>query len=167
MIEKLKNRCTVTFKQDGSSIGTYRPTQKKFYSLQKKLEPFRILYPKAKTFNSRCRIILMQEKIKMGTYKVPEKMFNNLMSDIEQYRSLGYPAKKVRCIETGKVFENAREAARWATFVRERSYCEMDLIKQCCRGKQQTSYGYHWEWVNEELDKVKAQLKNKRKKIKD
>lgn len=161
MIAKLKNRCTVILKQDGSIIGTYRPTQKKFYSLQKRLEPFRILYPKAKTFNSRCRIILNQEEIKMGTYKVPEKMFNNLRFDIEQYRSFGYPSKKVRCIETGKVFESAREAARWAAFVRERNYCEMDLIKQCCRGKQKTSYGYHWEFVNEELDKIKAQLNKK------
>ena len=35
------------------------------------------------------------------------------------------------------------------------------VIKQCCRGKQKTSYGYHWEWVNEEIEKVKERL-NKR-----
>lgn len=161
MIAKLKNRCTVTLKESGSAIGTYRPTQKKFYSLQKKLEPFRILYAKAKTFNSRYRIILKQEEIKMGTYKVPVKMFNSIKADIEQYRSFGIPSKKVRCIETGKVFENAGEAAQWVAFVRERSCCSIDLIKQCCRGKQKTSYGYHWEFVNEELDKFKEQL-NKR-----
>lgn len=158
MIAKLKNRCTVTLKQDGAAIGTYRPTQKKFYSLQKKLEPFRILYPKAKTFKSRCRIILKQEATKMGTYKVPERIFNSIKASIEQYRSVGIPSKKVRCIETGNVFESAWEAARWAAFVGERSYCDMDLIKQCCRGKQKTSYGYHWEFVNEELDKFKEQL---------
>jgi len=44
----------------------------------------------------------------------------------------------------------------------ERDYCNLDLIKQCCRGKQKTSYGYHWEWVNEDLDRVKEQL-NERK----
>ena len=161
MTAKLKNRCTVTLKESGSIIGTYRPTQKKFYSLQKKLEPFRILYPKAKTFKSGYRIILKQEEIKMGTYKVPVKMFNSIKADIEQYRSVGIPSKKVKCIETGNVFESAWEAARWAAFARERSYCDMDLIKQCCRGKQKTSYGYHWEFVNEELDKFKEQF-NKR-----
>lgn len=105
----------------------------------------------------------MQEEVKMGTYKVPEKMFEKIKSEIEQYQSFGAISKKIRCIETGKVFKNAREAAHWAAFVRERNICSMDLIKQCCRGKQKTSYGYHWEWVNEELDKVKAELNKKRK----
>lgn len=158
MIAKLKNRCTVILKENGSRKGTYRPTQKKFRSIQKKLEPFRILYPKAKTFKSNYRIVLMQEDIKMGTYKVPEKIYIKLKSEIEQYRSFGYPSKKVRCIETGVVFENAVQAAHWTKFATERDYCDFDLIKQCCRGKQKTSYGYHWEWVNEELDKVKEQL---------
>lgn len=158
MNAKLKNRCTVTLKQNDEILGTYRPTQRKFHSLQKKLEPYRILYPKAKSFKSRCRIILKQEHIRMGTYKVPEEIFNIVKSDIEQYQSFGYPSKKVRCIETGKVFENAGVAAKWAAFVRERCYCNQDLIKQCCRGKQKTSYGYHWEWVNEELDKIREQI---------
>ena len=155
---KLKNRCTVTLKQNDAILGTYRPTQRVFYSLQKKLEPFRILYEKAKTFRSKCRIILKQEEIKMGTYKVPEDMFEELKFDIEKFRSLGIPSRKIRCVETGKVFENARQASGWVAYIREESYCNMDLIKQCCRGKQKTSYGYHWEFVNEEFDKFKAQL---------
>ncbi|MGN0004531.1 MAG: hypothetical protein ACI37Z_00930 [Candidatus Gastranaerophilaceae bacterium] len=162
----MKNRCTVTLKENGSSIGTYRPTQRKFYSLQKKLEPFRVLYDKAKTFKSNFRIILMQEEIKMGTYKVPKKMFDKIKSEIEQYQSFGAISKKIRCIETDKVFKNAREAAHWVAFVKERNICSMDLIKQCCRAKQKTSYGYHWEWVNEELDRVKAEL-DKIKKSKE
>lgn len=148
MSQILKNRCVVTFKESGSSIGTYRPTQKKFHSLQKILEPYRIQYPKAKTFKSQYRIILKQEDVKMGTYKVPEKIFKKIKSKIEQYQSFGTPSKKVRCVETGEVFKNANEASKWAAFARERSYCEPDLIKQCCRGKQKTSYGYHWEFAN-------------------
>ena len=158
MTAKMKNRCSVILKENDVRIGTYRPTQRKFHSIQKKLEPFRLLYPKAKTFKSKYRIVLMQEDIKMGTYKVPEKMYEKLKSEIEQYRSLGYHLKKVRCVETGQIFESAREAARWVRFATERDYCDFDVIKQCCRGKQKTSYGYHWEWVNEELDKVKKQL---------
>ncbi len=161
MISKLKNRCSVIFKQNDVIIGTYRPTQKIFYSLQKKLEPYRILYKKAKTLKSRCKIILKQEEIKMGTYKIPEKMFNGLKSDIEKYRSFGIPTKQVRCVETGQVFKSASEACLWVEFVIETNYCNKDLIKQCCRGKQKTSYGYHWEFVNEDLDKVKEQLNKK------
>lgn len=161
MVVKLKNRCSVILKENSSRKGTYRPTQKKFHCLQKELEPFRTLYPKAKTFKSKYRIVLMQEDIKMGTYKVPEKIYEKIKSEIEQYRSIGFPRKKVRCIETGQIFETAKEAARWAAFARERSYCHWDLIKQCCRGKQKTAYGYHWEWVNEEIDKVKENLNKK------
>lgn len=162
MSQILKNRCTVLLRKTSSRIGTYRPTQKKFYSLQKLLEPYRIQYPKAKSFKSNYRIELKQENIKMGTYKVPKEMFDKIKSEIEQYHSMGILPKKVRCIETGKIFASATEAARWAAFAREESYCNLDLIKQCCRGKQKTSYGYHWEWVNEELDRVKAELDKKR-----
>lgn len=84
----------VIFKDGASSEGTYRPTQKKFYSIQKKLEPFRIQYSKAKTFKSSYRIVLFQEDIKMGTYKVPEQMFEKMQTDLSQYRSLGVPTKK-------------------------------------------------------------------------
>lgn len=161
MSQILKNRCTVILKEDGCNIGTYRPTQRKFYSLQKILEPYRIIYPKAKTFQSKYRIVLKQEDIKMGTYKVPQKMLEKIKADIEKFRSVGALCKKVRCIETGQIFENAHMAAKWAAFAQERSYCDFDLIKQCCRGKQKTSYGYHWEFVNEEIERVKERL-NKR-----
>lgn len=152
MSQKMKNRCTVMLKQGSNIIGTFRPTQKLFYSLQKELEPFRTLYDK------KCFITLKQEGVLMGNYKVDEKRFNKVKENLEKYRSIGRICKKVRCIETGQIFENAKVAAKWAAFARERSYCESDLIKQCCRGKQKTSYGYHWEWVNEELDKFKAQI---------
>lgn len=161
MVQKLKNRCSVLLKEKDSIIGTYRPTQKKFHSLQKKLEPFRVSYPKMKNFKSNYRITLKQENVKMGTYKVSEKMFNKIKSEIEQYQSFGAICKKVRCIETGVIFKNASEAARWVAYARERNYCSLDLIKQCCRGKQKTSYGYHWEFVNEEIDRVKALLNKK------
>lgn len=103
----------------------------------------------------------MQENVKIGTYKVSEKMFNKIKSEIEQYQSFAAICKKVRCIETGVIFKNAEEAARWVAIIKKRNYCHLDLIKQCCRGKQKTSYGYHWEFVNEEIEKVKAQLNKK------
>ena len=84
----------------------------------------------------------------MGKYKVEEEQFNQIKEKVEQYRSIGHTCKKVRCIETGQVFENAKMASRWVSEIRENYYCSSDQIKQCCRGKQKTSYGYHWEFVN-------------------
>lgn len=141
MSQKMKNRCTVQLRQGNNIIGTFRPTQKLFHSLQKELEPFRAVYDK------KCVITLKQENILMGNYKVSEKQFNKVIERVEPYRSVGYICKKVKCIETGQVFENARKAAEWTSFVKENFYCDSDLIKQCCRGKQKTSYGYHWEFV--------------------
>ena len=85
----------------------------------------------------------------MGKYKVDVKKFNRIVAKIEKYKSDGYPSKTVRCVETVQSFENARQASRWVSEIRENFYncCNPDLIKQCCRGKQKTSYGYHWEFV--------------------
>ena len=142
MSQKMKNRCTVQLRQGNNIIGTFRPTQKLFHSLQKELEPFRAVYDK------NCVITLKQENILMGNYKVSEKQFNKVIERVEPYRSVGYICKKVKCIETGQFFENARKASEWVAFVKENYYCSSDQIKQCCRGKQKTSYGYHWEFVN-------------------
>lgn len=141
MIERLKNRCTVQLRQGCNIVGTFRPTPKLFHSLQKELEPFRTVYDK------KCFITLKQEDIVMGKYKVDIKKFNKIREKIEKYKSEGYPSKKIRCIETGQIFKNATAACRWVEFVREVDFCHKDLIKQCCRGKQKTSYGYHWEFV--------------------
>lgn len=49
---------------------------------------------------------------------------------------------KVRCIETGEVFNSISEAAE-VTGVRYGGICN------CCRGAQYTSGGYHWEYVDD------------------
>ena len=36
----------------------------------------------------------------------------------------------------GKVFDCARDAGKWVEFVKEIYYCNFDLIKQACKGKQ-------------------------------
>lgn len=147
MKDLMKNRNTATFKQNDCGSETYRPNIELFYSLQKELEPFRIQYARAKKIKGRFIIVLKQEDIKIGTYKVSAQRFNKLKEKLQPYRSLPAQSKKVRCIETGQIFENAKAASKWAAFVRENFYCSYDLIKQCCRGKQKTSYGYHWEFV--------------------
>ena len=149
MTDLTKNRNTVTFRQNDESNETYRPDAELFYTLQKDLEPYRVQYARAKKLKGRFIIVLKQEDIKMGTYKVSAQRFAKLKEKLQPYRSLPAQSKKVRCAETGQIFKNAKEAARWLKFVLEREYCNLDLIKQCCRGVQKSSYGYHWEFVTE------------------
>lgn len=114
MTTKLKNRCTVTLKQDDSgTIKTYRINNRLFYMLEKSLENFRSISPKP---------------------------------------------RKIRCVETGEVFESARKASKWVEFALETSYCDFNLIKAACKRQNGKSYGYHWEFVNEDLDTFKTQL---------
>ena len=149
MTDLTKNRNTVTFRQNDESNETYRPDAELFYTLQKELEPYRVQYARAKKLKGKFIIVLKQEDIKMGTYKVSAQRFTKLKEKLQPYRSLPAQSKKVRCAETGQIFKNAKEAARWLKFVLEREYCNFDLIKQCCRGVQKSSYGYHWEFVTE------------------
>ena len=146
---KLKNRCTVTLRQGYETLGTYRPDDDIFYELQKELEPYRSQYIKPEKPKIKYTAILMQEDIKMGTYKLNKTQTNKLIKKIEQFRSLPEPKKKVRCIETGEIFESARDAAKWIEFVREIDYCKTDYIKLVCKGKHKSTFGYRWEFVED------------------
>lgn len=49
-------------------------------------------------------------------------------------------AKKVRCVETGDVYESARGAARKLGY-------SQGNISSACRGDHEKAYGFHWEYV--------------------
>ena len=49
-------------------------------------------------------------------------------------------SKKVRCIETGEVFENTIVASK---FMNKNKHS----VAKCCRGEQNTCGGYHWEYI--------------------
>lgn len=49
----------------------------------------------------------------------------------------------VVCIELDKVFETAKEAAK---FVGGKSYSH---IVGCCNGKEKKAFGYTWKWLND------------------
>ena len=51
-------------------------------------------------------------------------------------------SKSVRCIETGIVYYGAKEAER-------QTEINQSSISRCCKGKQKTAMGYHWEYVEE------------------
>lgn len=48
--------------------------------------------------------------------------------------------RKVRCVETGQIFESATIAAK------EMNLCQSH-ISAVCRGERKTHGGYHWEVV--------------------
>lgn len=49
-------------------------------------------------------------------------------------------AKKVLCVETGIIYESAREAGRQTGF-------EQGNISSACRGEYKKAYGFHWKYL--------------------
>lgn len=69
---------------------------------------------------------------------------------LHAYRVLGYEAhnqngtnaskKRVRCVETGAIYESVSQAARAAGVA-------IANISACARGKAKTAAGFHWNFV--------------------
>lgn len=51
--------------------------------------------------------------------------------------------KKVKCIETGVTYNSLTEASKQNNIPKE-------TIGACCRGKQKTAWGLHWEYIEKE-----------------
>ena len=79
----------------------------------------------------------------LGLHWVYESEYVN-MSEEDIQQILSQPAKiykvRVRCIETGQIFNSTNEAAK---FVNRSQSC----IVECCQGKQKTCGCFHWEYV--------------------
>jgi hypothetical protein len=64
---------------------------------------------------------------------------------VQENKRNGKFKRKVRCIETGEIFESATAAAKWLGL-------GSDSVAACCRnrerGKITTCGGYHWEYLN-------------------
>ena len=52
-------------------------------------------------------------------------------------------SKPVRCIETGVIYASTREVER-------KFGIDNNNISRCCCGKNKTSKGFHWEYINKE-----------------
>ena len=57
--------------------------------------------------------------------------------------SLTLSRKPIKCVETGAIFRNTKEAAK-AAGIKSGSN-----ITVCCQGKRQTAGGYHWRYADE------------------
>ena len=49
-------------------------------------------------------------------------------------------ARKVECLETGNIFESAKDAS-------DSLSCDNSAILKCCKGTQRSAGGYHWIYV--------------------
>ena len=85
----------------------------------------------------------MSENTKLAFKKNPELAKNQSKYAKEHFKGAGNPrAKKVKCIETGQVFDTIKEATIWA-HNSPKSKC---MISECCKGKRTTAFGYHWKY---------------------
>ena len=103
-----------------------------------------------KNKNSTYIIRLINNNAMTGTYKVNEKIFYEIEKQIKQYRSFRHKPKKVKCIETGEIFERAKDANEM--LIKRgisNSYTAYSAIKEVCNKKKDMAYGFHWEFVEE------------------
>lgn len=53
--------------------------------------------------------------------------------------------KKVRCVETGQVFQSAQAAAK---YINNAEGGTQQSILKCCRGERKSARGYHWKYAD-------------------
>lgn len=95
-------------------------------------------------------IIAMKVDLKTEYYRVSEKMFQQIKNKLAPYRSIAPRPKKVKCIETGEIFESANNAKCWLirTGITDNPSADGG-IKKVCKGNQTSSYGYHWQFIEQ------------------
>lgn len=97
-------------------------------------------------FKGKVTIILSEKNVASCTYKIDEKLYAALKKTLAPFRSFKTPTKKVICLETGTVFNSANDAGKWLKETHNVSGNAV-TIKLACNGKQDTSGGYHWKFV--------------------
>ena len=69
----------------------------------------------------------------------------------ELYKGNGNPAaRKVICVETRQVFQTCKEAGEWCGV-------GVSAISHCCKGRNKTSKGYHWQYYEDYLREQRMQ----------
>lgn len=104
-----------------------------------------------KPYKSSPYIIRLIENDKMlGTYRVSKEMFLSVQNEIKPYQTFKEKTKKVKCIETGEIFDSAKQANE--ILIKKGlscSYTAYNIIKDVCHKKRKAAYGYHWEFVED------------------
>ena len=85
-------------------------------------------------------------KNKREVHHIDGNTYNNVGSNLlwvtrKEHMDIDH-SKKVLCVETGKIYPSAMEAER-------QTGANNSHIIECCRGKQKTCKGYHWQYFIE------------------
>ena len=99
---------------------------------------------------SKYAIRLQENGKTQFSYRISKELFEAIKKEVAPYRSLQAQPKKIRCIETGKIFRCAREAAGWLYEMNlTESYSADISVKAACKGLRTKAYSYHWELAEE------------------
>ena len=74
-----------------------------------------------------------ETKAKIGTAQKGKKVSEETLTKLR---------RKVICIETNQIFESINDAGIFVGSIKRAA-----SITDCCRRRQKTAYGYHWEYV--------------------
>ena len=86
------------------------------------------------------RDISNQTKQKLSEIGKSKKYEDHFHGKVYRNNGNKYKAKKVRCIETGEIFDSATEAAI------SKGWCKYS-VAQVCRGENKSVYNTHWEYI--------------------
>lgn len=93
---------------------------------------------------------LLENDRVIGTYRVSKEIFLSIQNEIKPYQTFREKTKKVKCIETGEIFNSAKQANEMLV---EKglagSYTAYSRIKDVCHNRKETAYGFHWEFVKD------------------
>lgn len=96
--------------------------------------------------------LIRKHYAKLGASKIQELIPNRSINDIRGRASkIGIKKHfpKILCVETGQTFLNSKEAA---TLMKLPAKYAHRNVYNCCNGKQQSAYGYHWKFIEEEIE---------------
>ena len=93
---------------------------------------------------------LLENDTVIGTYRVSKEIFLSIQNEVKPYQTFREKTKKVKCIETGEIFNSAKQANEMLV---EKglagSYTAYSRIKDVCHNRKETAYGFHWEFVKD------------------
>ena len=93
---------------------------------------------------------LLENDTVIGTYRVSKEIFLSIQNEVKPYQTFREKTKKVKCIETGEIFNSAKHANEMLV---EKglagSYTAYSRIKDVCHNRKDTAYGFHWEFVKD------------------
>ncbi len=107
---------------------------------------------KKKTKMPKYYITIRENDKVIGSYsRIRIGLLTTIIKVLEPFKTSPVQPKKVMCIETERIFKNASEAAKLLVEQRK-SKCYIgaaNAIKDVCKGRKKTAYGYKWKFVEE------------------